>query len=64
MKQDEATANAEGQSKGNGYFAETSEGFFNRNDFFLFTRDQLSSTTRRCLLSSKNSGVSIPKRRA
>ena len=41
MKQDEATANAEGQSKGNEYFAETREVFFNRNDFFLFTRDKL-----------------------
>jgi hypothetical protein len=40
MKQDEATANAEGQSKGNEYFAETSEAFFNRNDFLLFTRDK------------------------
>ena len=40
MKQDEATANAEGQSKGNEYFAETSEAFFSRNDFFLFTRDK------------------------
>jgi hypothetical protein len=41
MKQDEATANEEGQLKGNDYFAETSEAFFNRNDFFLFTRDEL-----------------------
>ena len=41
MKQDEATANAEGQSKGNEYFAETSEAFFNRNDFFPFTHTEL-----------------------
>jgi len=41
MKKDEATANAEGQLKGNEYFAESSEVFFNRNDFFLFTRDKL-----------------------
>ena len=40
MKQDEATANAEGQSKGNEFFAETSEAFFNHNDFFLFTQDK------------------------
>ena len=40
MKKDEATANAEGQLKGNEYFAESSEVFFNRNDFFLFTRDK------------------------
>jgi hypothetical protein len=41
MKQNEATANAEGQSKANEYFAETSEALFSRNDFFPFTRDEL-----------------------
>jgi hypothetical protein len=41
MKQDKATANAEGQSKGNEYFAETSEAFFNRNNFFLLPRGEL-----------------------
>ena len=41
MKQDEATANAEGQSKGNEYFAETREVFFNHNNVFLFTWDEL-----------------------
>ena len=41
MKQDEATANAEGQSKGNKYFAEISEALFSRNGCFPFTRDEL-----------------------